>query len=84
MASQSDRPFSRFRLSEDGAQLIEALLRSQRRLSVRERRRAISAEDPLRRGAAEEQLKLIDRILEEIEDVQYTNAWHSADGRLYT
>jgi len=90
MASPSDCPRcaavakgSRVRLTEESAQLLEALLRSQRRISVRERRRAINRDDATARAEAERQLKLIDFVIEEVESAQFENEWHSVSGQLY-
>lgn len=74
---------SRVRLTEESAQLLEALLRNQRRKSLRERRTAINRDDPAARSEAERQLKLIDFVIEEVEDAQYENGWHSINGQLY-
>lgn len=72
----------RIRLTEESAQLLEALLRTARRASVRDRRAAINSDDSPRRTEAERALRLIDSSIEEIERTQSEKGWHGVDGQL--
>lgn len=66
----------RIRLTEPTAQLLIAVLRDARRKALRERRVSLSpALHPSFLATANEQLKLIDSVMEEVERTQTEKGW---------